>query len=58
MLKNTIFWDLMPSSPLKVNQYFAGKYCLYFRVEQAEQDTSVEGVASQIHPKHSGLLPV
>jgi hypothetical protein len=27
VMKNPIFWDIMPCSPLKVKQCFTGTYC-------------------------------
>jgi hypothetical protein len=28
--KSSVFWDIKPPFPLKVNIYFAGTYCLHF----------------------------
>jgi hypothetical protein len=29
-LKRTIFWDVTPCRPLKVNRRFGGSYCLHY----------------------------
>jgi hypothetical protein len=31
-IKNTIFWDITPSSPLSVNRRFGGTYCLHLQL--------------------------
>jgi hypothetical protein len=31
VMKNTVFWDIMPCSPLKVNRRFRGTYRLHFQ---------------------------
>jgi hypothetical protein len=30
VMKSTIFWDITPCSPLKINRRFGGIYCLHF----------------------------
>jgi hypothetical protein len=40
VMKSTIFWDIMPCSPLKVDQRFRGTYHLHFqgrRISQANR---------------------
>jgi hypothetical protein len=34
LFKSTIFWDIMPCSPLSVNRRFGGTYRLIFRGEK------------------------
>jgi hypothetical protein len=29
VMKSTVFWDITPCCPLKVNQHFGGKYHLH-----------------------------
>jgi hypothetical protein len=31
VMRNSIFWDIMPCSPLKVNQHFGGTCCLHLQ---------------------------
>jgi uncharacterized protein YjiK len=31
VMKSTIFWDIKPCSPLKVNRFFGGKYRLHLQ---------------------------
>jgi hypothetical protein len=31
VMKSTIFWDITPCSPLRVNRRFGGTYCLRFQ---------------------------
>jgi hypothetical protein len=31
VMKSTIFWDITPCSPLKVNQHFGGTYRLHLQ---------------------------
>jgi hypothetical protein len=43
VMKITTFSDILPCSPLKINQHFRGTYHSIFLVsEYAEQDTSME----------------
>jgi hypothetical protein len=30
-MKNSVFWDVLPCSPVKVNQCFGGIYCLHLQ---------------------------
>jgi hypothetical protein len=42
-MKNSVFWDITPCSPLQVNRRFRGRIACIFRVEEeAEQDTNVK----------------
>jgi hypothetical protein len=43
-MNNTVFWDIMACSPLKVNRRFEGTYCSIFRVED---ETSVKAGSKQ-----------
>jgi hypothetical protein len=48
VMKSTIFWDVTPCSPLKVNRCFGGTYGLHFHGEKwAEQETSVRAGGKQ-----------
>jgi hypothetical protein len=31
IMKSSVFWDMMPCSPLKVNRHFGGTYHLYLK---------------------------
>jgi hypothetical protein len=31
VMKSTIFWDITPCNPLKVNRRFGGTYCLHLQ---------------------------
>jgi hypothetical protein len=31
VMKSTVFWDITPCSPLKVNRHFGGKYRLHIQ---------------------------
>jgi hypothetical protein len=43
----TIFWDIAPCSPLKVNRCFGGKCCLHLQGRRkAEQEISDKRVAN------------
>jgi hypothetical protein len=37
IMKNSIFWDTMPCSPLKVNQYFGETCCVYLQDQRISQ---------------------
>jgi hypothetical protein len=36
-MKNSILWDIMPCSPLKVNRRFGGTYYLHFHGRKGNQ---------------------
>jgi hypothetical protein len=42
-MKSTVFWDITPCSPLKVNKRFGGRYLLYV------QDRSINKQSSSCH---------
>jgi hypothetical protein len=46
-MKNTIFWDITPCSPLKVNRRFGGTYHLHLKVEYAENIPAWKQVANR-----------
>lgn len=36
VMKSSIFWDVTPSSLMKVYQHFRGTYCLILKVEEKQ----------------------
>jgi hypothetical protein len=49
-MKNSIFWNITPCSPLKVNQHLEEHVTSIFRTEElAKQETSMKLVASRPH---------
>jgi hypothetical protein len=48
-LKNSIFWDITPSSPLKANQHFGGTFLLHF---QGEERCIVQAESKFVVSKH------
>jgi hypothetical protein len=50
VMKNTLVWDITPTSPLKVNQRFGGHSTSIFRVEEyTEQGTSLKPCGKQYY---------
>jgi hypothetical protein len=55
-LKSTIFWDITPRSPLKVNRRFGGTYRLHLQGRRiTEQETSVEAGRFTFNGLHGGI---
>jgi hypothetical protein len=53
VLKSSIFWDITPRNPLKVNRRFGGICGLYLTVqERAKQEASFKQVASTVNATH------
>jgi hypothetical protein len=46
VMKSTIFWDITPRSPLRVNRRFGGTYCLH-----------LQGRRNKLSKKSACLLP-
>jgi hypothetical protein len=43
VMKSTIFWDVTPCSPLKVNRRYGGRYGLHFQGRKiSQQETNVK----------------
>jgi hypothetical protein len=40
-IKSSIFWDITPCSPLKLNQRFGGTCCLHLHGRRISQETSL-----------------
>jgi hypothetical protein len=52
-MKSTVFWDITPYSPLKVNPHFGGTYRLHLQGPRiSREETSVKGGKQS----HTGFL--
>jgi hypothetical protein len=50
VMKNTIFWDITPCSPLKVNQHFGGTYSLQLQGRRISLARNQRGSGWQAKP--------
>jgi hypothetical protein len=46
-LKNTVFFDVIPCSPLEVYLRFGGHYCLHLRGRNVSQTTNQQEVGGK-----------
>jgi hypothetical protein len=60
-MKSSVFWDIMPCSPLKVDPRFGEYFASIFRVEEyTKQETSMKKVSGLLvgqlfHPEYEGV---
>jgi hypothetical protein len=48
VMKSSVFWDITPCSPLKVNRHFGGTYRLHLQnIRISKQEASVKQVANR-----------
>jgi hypothetical protein len=48
VLNSSVFWDITPCSPLKVNRRFGETFAFIFRVEElAKHESSLKQVANR-----------
>jgi hypothetical protein len=58
VMKNSIFWDKAPCSPLKVNRHLEGTYrLLRHGLRKVQQETGVKQVAKRLQQIWLILLP-